>query len=87
MSADDPRGGAFALSTFELYEQKTRSVNGFSRDRAGFRQISGTFLNAAPRMEKTFVHFLYGKQMFSWGKHYFSPEMQTTWQMPGLDSP
>ena len=38
-------------------------------------------------MEKTFVQFPYGKQMCSWDTHYFSAERQTTWQMPGMDSP
>ena len=44
MSADDPRGGAFALSTFGLYEEKTRSVNVFRTDRTGGKVISETLL-------------------------------------------
>ena len=38
-------------------------------------------------MEKTFVQFPYGIRLFSVDAHYFSAEMQTAWQMPGIDSP
>ena len=33
------------------------------------------------------MQFLYGVRVFLWGVHYFSTERQTTWQMPGTDSP
>ena len=75
------------LSCLELYCCSPRPVNGFAPCGTGGTNDFMGFSKTGSFHKKSFVQFIYATNVCAGQKHYFSAEIQTAWQMPGMDSP